>query len=370
MKRINKLLAFLLVISSLVTLTPQVSYADTTEIVTLGADLSDEQKDTVLSFFGLTDEDLSNKCVITVNNQDERKYLEGILSDNIIGTKTYSCAYFQPTESGGINVKTANLTYVTKNTLYNALQTAGIENCNLIVTAPFQVSGTGALTGVFMAFESTGNELNEDKKELASKELVETAELEKEYGEEVTNLVSDVKEEVIETPEELTDEDIKSIILEKAKDYNITLKEEDTNKIVEITNKLQKLEYDVNAFTSQLKKTESALEGAGQEISNASKKATGFFGKIKQFFVNIINWFKNLFSSKNVTNDVDNTEKVDTTESSIFDNVDTDVFKFDGEEETESNIETVEETESISTDTESSDNSNTELEDNVEIERY
>ena len=178
------------------------------------------------------------------------------------------------------------------------------------------------------------------------------------------------EEEVIETPEELTDEDIKSIILEKAKDYNITLKEEDTNKIVEITNKLQKLEYDVNAFTSQLKKTESALEGAGQEISNASKKATGFFGKIKQFFVNIINWFKNLFSSKNVTNDVDNTEKVDTTESSIFDNVDTDVFKFDGEEETESNIETVEETESISTDTESSDNSNTELEDNVEIERY
>ena len=82
MKRINKLLAFLLVISSLVTLTPQVSYADTTEIVTLGADLSDEQKDTVLSFFGLTDEDLSNKCVITVNNQDERKYLEDILMED------------------------------------------------------------------------------------------------------------------------------------------------------------------------------------------------------------------------------------------------------------------------------------------------
>lgn len=318
---INKFLALLLVCLSFVTSVPQVIFADTSEIVTLGANLSDEQRETVLSFFGLTEEDLGTKQVITVTNQDERKYLEGILSDSIIGTRTYSCAYIQPTLIGGINVRTANLTYVTKNTLYNALQTAGIQNCNLIVTSPFQVSGTGALTGVFMAFESTGTELDEDKKALASEELVETAELEKVYGESITDLVTDVKEEVIVSDKVLTTSEIEEIVDTKSKQYNIELKEEDTNKIVELTNKLQQLEYDLNSFTSQLKKTEVALE-------EASKETTGFFAKIKQFFANIVEWFKDLFNNKeNVVEP--NTESVETNEPSIFDNVNTDVFKFD-----------------------------------------
>ena len=319
-------------------------YADTTEIVTLGNDLSDDQKEKVLDFFGLTDEDLNTKQVITVTNDDERQYLEGKVSDSIIGTKTYSCAYFQPTEDGGINVKTANLTYVTKNTLYNALQTAGIENCNLIVTAPFQVSGTGALTGVFMAFESTGQELDEYKKDLASEELVETADLEKEYGEDVTNMVSDIKEEVIETPDALSGDDIKGIVEQKAKEHNITLKDEDTNKIVELTQKLQKLEYDANAFTSQLKKTETSLDNAGKAVSST---ATGFFGKVKQFFVNIINWFKNLFSGNNKSNK--SNKATEGTESSIFDNVNTDVFKYDDVTETTESQETTENQEATPT---------------------
>ena len=325
MKKINKLLSLVLVMVTIITSVPQMIFADTSEIVTLGANLSDEQRETVLNFFGITEEGLSTKQLITVTNQDERKYLEGILSDSIIGTRTYSCAYIQPTLSGGINVRTANLTYVTKNTLYNALQTAGIQNCNLIVTAPFQVSGTGALTGVFMAFESTGTELDESKKALASEELVETAELEKLYGETVTDLVTDVKEEVIVSDKDLTTDEIEEIVDTKAKQYNIELKEEDTNKIVELTNKLQQLEYDLNSFTSQLKKTEVALE-------EASKEATGFFAKIKQFFANIVDWFKNLFKGKDEVVEP-NTESVENKEPSIFDKVNTDVFKFDDNKE-------------------------------------
>ena len=57
--------------------------------------------------------------------------------------------YVEPTKKGnGINVKTANLTWVTSAMIATTLSTAGIENANVIAAAPFPVSGTGALTGV------------------------------------------------------------------------------------------------------------------------------------------------------------------------------------------------------------------------------
>ena len=86
--------------------------------VTLGADLNAEQRATVLKFFGLTEADLASRNVITVTNADERRYLEGQLPSEVIGDKTWSCSYIQQLDRGGIRVETANLTYVTKNTLY------------------------------------------------------------------------------------------------------------------------------------------------------------------------------------------------------------------------------------------------------------
>jgi uncharacterized protein YpuA (DUF1002 family) len=156
LKTIEKYLLTLIVIIAMALSLDITAYADSSRIVTLGANLNEEQKEKVLSFFGLTESDLDNMDVIYVNNKQERQYLEGIVADDVIGTKTYSCSYIEPTTSGGINVKTANLTYVTSSILYNTLQTAGVENCNIIVTAPFPVSGTGALTGIFLAFDNAG----------------------------------------------------------------------------------------------------------------------------------------------------------------------------------------------------------------------
>lgn len=42
---------------------------------------------------------------------------------------------------------------------------SGVENCNVIAASPIEVSGTGALTGIMMAYEkATGTTLNEDQK--------------------------------------------------------------------------------------------------------------------------------------------------------------------------------------------------------------
>lgn len=90
---------------------------------------------------------------IEVTNTDERKYMEGIATESQIGTRTYSCSYVEPTDSGGIQVKVANLTFVTSSMIASTLLTSGVENCNVVAGSPIEVSGTGALTDIMMAYE-------------------------------------------------------------------------------------------------------------------------------------------------------------------------------------------------------------------------
>ena len=305
-KRFKAALAVLpaLVLALAIALAPSAAYADSSStIVTLGADLTDEQRETVLEFFGLTEDDLDSMEVIEVTNTDEREYLEGTLDDSIIGYKTLSCSYVQITDSGGINVQTANLTYVTSDIIYNALQTAGIENCNVVVTAPYDVSGTGALTGIFMAFEADGTELDEDKKEAATEELVATAELEDTYGEEAAEIIGDVKNEVVSATEDMSDEEISELVDETASEYGITLSEEDLATITELIASIQQLDYDTNAFSDTL--------------SGLSENASGIWATIKSFFSSIVEFFTNLFSSGSDGSD------------SILDDLNTDVYELD-----------------------------------------
>lgn len=86
--------------------------ADSMKVVTLGADLSDEQKNTMMKYFNV---DSSQVQILTITNQDERDHLSAYVPIEQIGTRTVSCAYVKPTQSGGIKVRTANLNWVTCN---------------------------------------------------------------------------------------------------------------------------------------------------------------------------------------------------------------------------------------------------------------
>ena len=119
-------------------------------VLTLGADLSEDQKSQILQFFGI---DQSEVTTITITNADEKEKLGNLISAEKIGSYTYSCALVNPTNAGGIQVKTANLNYVTSNMIASQLSTSGVYNCEVLTAAPFEVSGTGALTGVMMAYE-------------------------------------------------------------------------------------------------------------------------------------------------------------------------------------------------------------------------
>lgn len=301
---------------------PVNAFADSGRIVTLGADLTESQKETVLDFFGLKDSDLDNMQVITVNNQDERQYLEGTVSDAVIGTQTLSCSYIEPTTSGGINVETANLTYVTKNTLYNALQTAGIENCNLVVTAPYKVSGTGALTGIFKAYEADGKKLDDDKKEAATQEMVDTAKLENTYGEGAAQVIGDVKDQVVSSDKDMTDDQIRDLIKTAAKAKGIDLSDSDIDTILAMVKRVKGLDYDKSAFSNTLDKISGQLD-------DLNKKSDGILGAIQDFFSNIVKWFQGLFGGNNDNTNANTNNENEHSNAGILGNLNTNVIGLD-----------------------------------------
>ncbi|MCF2680666.1 DUF1002 domain-containing protein [Faecalicatena contorta] len=272
MKQFKKIIPFLLVMTISAVSIPLTAKADSAKVVTLGANLSDEQKNSMYEYFGTSAEEVET---IEVNNADERKYMEGIATEAQIGTRTYSCSYVEPTESGGIQVKVANLTFVTSSMIASTLLTSGVENCNVVAASPIEVSGTGALTGIMMAYETaSGEELDEDQKATATEELITTGELADTVGQqEATELMNEVKQDVIE--DGLTDPaEIQESINDAASDLNITLTEDQMNKIVALMQKISQYDYDVNALKDTLDNLEGKSEGFFSKIWSSIK---GFF---------------------------------------------------------------------------------------------
>lgn len=251
---------------------PMTVQADGAKIVTIGANLTEEQKQSMYQYFGTTADAVDT---IEVTNADERKYMEGIASEAQIGTRTYSCSYVEPTTSGGIQVKVGNLTFVTSSMIASTLLTSGVENCNVVAASPMEVSGTGALTGIMMAYEkASGETLSEDQKAAATEELITTGEIADTIGQkDATDLINDVKQEVIK--EGLTDEgEIKEAVNNAVKNYNISLTEDQLAKINSLMKNISQYDYDVKA----LKETLDNLDGkSGGFFSNLWTSVKGFF---------------------------------------------------------------------------------------------
>ena len=226
MKR--KTMAVLMSVLCVMAAVPSVTvFADGQRVVTLGADLSDDQKQAILRYFGVAGQNLQT---LTITNQDERNHLGSYVPLEQIGSHTYSCAYVNPTNSGGIQVKTANLSWVTSNMIATTLSTSGVVNCEVLAASPFEVSGTGALTGILMAYESAvGTQLDETKKDIATQEMITTTTIANSIGQQLaTEIVNDSKMQVIQG-NDVTQNDIDIIINNVAEEKNISLTDEDRN---------------------------------------------------------------------------------------------------------------------------------------------
>lgn len=270
------------------------AFADSANVVTLGANLSEEQKKTMLDYFGVKKNEV---VVLEVNNQEERKYLEGIASEQQIGTRTYSCAYVEPTKAGsGINVKSANITWVTSAMVATTLSTAGLTDANCVIASIFPVSGTGALTGVMKAFEdATGEKLDEEKKEIASEELIITGGLGNDVGQDkATGVINEIKTEIIKNDTKDTTQ-IAETIINVTNNYNITLTAEQQKQIEDLMVKISKQDYNYKdmkkTLTTVKNNVDESLKAAGEKIDSS------FFESIGNWFTSVGDWFSNLFNS-------------------------------------------------------------------------
>ena len=261
----------------------------------LGADLSEEQKNTVLSLMGIDPAQLDNYDVVTVNNSEEHQYLDAYIPSSQIGSKSWSSVVIVKKDKGnGINISTKNISYCTVGMYKNALVTAGIEDADIIVAGPQNISGTAALVGVFKAYqEITGKELPQENVDTALNELVLTGQLESSTGadaESVEGLVAYLKQQMAEN--NLTDDaSIRDAIDEAADKFDVALTEEQKEQLLDLLKKIGNLDLDVDSLVNQAKSIYDKIENLG---------ADGIFDKIGSFFSNlfssIADFFKNLFS--------------------------------------------------------------------------
>ena len=269
MKKRNLMVA-LLCSMCLAVSSPVPAMADGTKVVTLGADLTQDQKNTMMNYFKA---DSSQVQVITVTNQDERDLLGNYVPSEQIGTRTLSCAYVKPTQSGGIKVRTANLNYVTCNMIATALSTAGVNNCEVVAACPYEVSGTGALTGVMKAYESaSGQALDSTKKDLAAKEVVVTGNVGQQVGQDnATNIINQAKMQIIGDNIQNADE-IYNIVNNIAVQNGITLSQDELDTIVSLLQQIAQQNYDIQEMKKTLEDIQQNLEDSknGTSSDNSS----------------------------------------------------------------------------------------------------
>jgi uncharacterized protein YpuA (DUF1002 family) len=291
----KKLLSLVLVVLLVVpTALPSLALADAAPgdvIVTLGENLSPAEREKILAEMNETE----NTEIITVSNQEEREYLGDYISSSQIGTRALSSTKITLAEEGsGINVETNNITWVSEGMYANALVTAGVEDADIYVTAPFPVSGTAALTGLIKAYEIAAEiEIPEEQKQVANEEMVRTAELAESIGvEEATELMNRIKEEIANNPVE-SEEDLRELIRRVAAELGIELTEQELDGLVSLFMRMKNLNIDWNQVQDQISKVRDNL---GDFL--AREDTQSFISKILEVINQLIEAIKGFFTSE------------------------------------------------------------------------
>lgn len=286
-----KVIALLSVMAAALFIAPLKMLADAAPgdvIVTLGQNLTEEQKSTLLKEMDVS----SDVETVTVTNEEEHKYLGQYISKAQIGSKAISSTKITIGDKDqGLSVETNNINWVTEEMYMNALTTAGVTDAEIYVTAPFEVSGTAALTGILKAYETTAQiEIPEAQKQVANEEMVKTAELGERIGtKEATELMTRVKEEIAKNPVQ-SEEDLRALIEKVAKDMGIELTQEELNGLIALFNKMKDLNIDWDQVQSDLK---NISENLGDFLNK--EETQSFIQRIIDFLIAIIEAIKSLF---------------------------------------------------------------------------
>lgn len=284
----KKLISVLLVCCLLIGAVPALAVDAGEARAVIGANLSDEQIADVYANFGVKRGEVKE---LRVTNEDERKYLEGYVDESVIGTNSISCVYIEVLEEGeGLDVTTSNINWCTAQMYVSALATAGITDAKIIVAAPFEVSGTAALTGVYLAYEDiTGKELDETAKLVSTQELTLTAELAEQIGSyDSVEIVNELKLLLDET-KNMTDDELRAEIISIASDLGVSLTDTQINQLISLCRSLEKLNPE------ELKAKVESVQNTIAKLGQAKETVSNFIESVKNVWNSVVNFFKNLF---------------------------------------------------------------------------
>lgn len=271
-------------------------------IIALGADLSAEQRATVLSLMNVTEADLANYQVVTITNDMEHQYLDAYMDASVIGSKSLSSVKITPAESGhGVLVTTKNINYCTTGMYRNALLTAGVSDADILVVGPTEISGTAALIGAIKGYEAmSGESVSDTTLDTAMNELITTGEIAMQDADsqDIEELIAFVKAKVAAGGLD-SDDQIRSAIEEGEDKFGVTLTEDEINQIIAIMQKINQLGLDPNVLVSQAEDLYSKFgkdflknldtDAIAKEVAKSA--ASGFFAKIgdaiKGFFAGL-----------------------------------------------------------------------------------
>ena len=271
-------------------------------IIALGADLSAEQRATVLSLMDVTEADLANYQVVTITNDMEHQYLDAYMDASVIGSKSLSSVKITPAESGhGVLVTTKNINYCTTGMYRNALLTAGVSDADILVVGPTEISGTAALIGAIKGYEAmSGESVSDTTLDTAMDELITTGEIAMQDADsqDIEELIAFVKAKVAAGGLD-SDDQIRSAIEEGEDKFGVTLTEDEINQIIAIMQKINQLGLDPNVLVAQAEDLYSKFgkdflknldtDAIAKEVAKSA--ASGFFAKIgdaiKGFFAGL-----------------------------------------------------------------------------------
>lgn len=221
-----------------------------------------------------------------------------------------SSVLVQRANNNGVNVDILtpeNITTITGQQYTNAAITAGVEDVNIEVASIRPVTGESALTGVYKALEVNGEELDQDRMEVAQEELETTSEiaeeqnLDEEESSRLDGVVVDIKQQLGDikerTDELATREEIEQIINDALERYDLqnVISVDNINILVNyFENYQQTSAIDSEQVKEQLNEFANDL---GDRLGDAWQQAeeSGLLDRIANFFKDIFNSIADLF---------------------------------------------------------------------------
>lgn len=169
-----------------------------------GGGLNEAQIEETADLLGI--DSMDNVASVAVTGEDLQNYL-GTGSGNT-ASMISSVLVQRENEGHGVNVINEtpdNITQITEEQYINAAITAGVEDVTIMVASIRPVTGESALTGIYKAFDVNGEDLDQDRMEVAQEELETTNQIAQENADEEEFDSSRLDQAIVEIKQQLAE---------------------------------------------------------------------------------------------------------------------------------------------------------------------